>query len=223
MDLAILGSIISAVSLDKFSKKQNSSTDHLRIICGCFKCLAPKHLMSEIHSLLQWNLVFLGICSVRRTEDWFWSLRSSAYNWKHKSFTSILGKLFNYLKLFKEKLASERFSRHGRGVEPTWSLRPLPNQTPKSFFDYMSLNFMDVLHSVKQLCLSRITVRKIIKGKSTDLHHFMQGDKLRHREQWRNSNSFNQSSGTSETANAFSVTHPKNDQKEVIINFIILY
>lgn len=71
-----------------------------------------------------------------------------------------------------------------------------------------------------------MTVRKKISGKSTDLHHlhhFMQGDKLRKREQWRNSNSFNQSSGTSETANASTVTHPKKDQKEVIINFFILY
>ncbi|KAM3680581.1 sodium channel protein type 5 subunit alpha-like [Ammospiza maritima maritima] len=48
----------------------------------------------------------------------------------------------------------------------------------------------------------------------TAVEYRKQGDKLRRREQWRNSNSFNQSSGTSEMANASTVTHPKKDQKE---------
>lgn len=64
---------------------------------------------------------------------------------------------------------------------------------------------------------------KKISGKSTDLHHFMQGDKLGCREQWQNSHNFNQSSGTSEALNVFTVTHPKKEQKEVIISFIILW
>lgn len=51
----------------------------------------------------------------------------------------------------------------------------------------------------------------------------MQGDILRRREQWQNSDSFNQSSGTSETVNAFTVTSPKKEQLEVIITFIILW
>lgn len=63
--------------------KEAKIADHLRVIHGCFKYLVHKHLMSEFPSLLQWNLPFLGICSVKRTENWFWSLRSSAYNWKH--------------------------------------------------------------------------------------------------------------------------------------------
>ncbi|XP_030915597.1 sodium channel protein type 5 subunit alpha [Geospiza fortis] len=48
----------------------------------------------------------------------------------------------------------------------------------------------------------------------TAVEHRKQGDVLRKREQWRNSNNFNQGSGTSETANASTVTHPKKDQKE---------
>ncbi|XP_016161683.1 PREDICTED: sodium channel protein type 5 subunit alpha-like [Ficedula albicollis] len=41
-----------------------------------------------------------------------------------------------------------------------------------------------------------------------------EGDKLGCKEQWQNSHSFSQSSGTSEALNVFTVTHPKKEQKE---------
>ncbi|KAL2307164.1 hypothetical protein Nmel_000112, partial [Mimus melanotis] len=49
---------------------------------------------------------------------------------------------------------------------------------------------------------------------NTAVEYRKQGDKLECREQWQNSKSFNQSSGTSETLNVFTVTHPKKEQNE---------
>uniref|UniRef100_A0A8C3E8V9 Sodium channel protein n=1 Tax=Corvus moneduloides TaxID=1196302 RepID=A0A8C3E8V9_CORMO len=48
----------------------------------------------------------------------------------------------------------------------------------------------------------------------TAVEYRKQGDRLRHREQWQNSNSFNQSSGTSENVNVFTVTPPKKEQQK---------
>jgi len=60
-------------------------------------------------------------------------------------------------------------------------------------------------------------------GKSTVLHYFMQGNRLRHREQRQSSSGFSQISGTSESISGFPETHRKKEQKEVIITFIVLW
>lgn len=49
--------------------KEAEIAHHLRITCGYLKYVVHKHLMTEILSLLQWNLVLLGICSGKRTES----------------------------------------------------------------------------------------------------------------------------------------------------------
>ncbi|XP_023777741.1 sodium channel protein type 5 subunit alpha-like [Cyanistes caeruleus] len=117
----------------------------------------------------------------------------------------------------------------GKGIEViNYAMTDVRKHIDSSCFDIerchmedsssLARKYEDIL-TIHSTCVP-ITAAEVSTNEGDDGHilhtaveYRKQGDNLRHREQWQNSNSFNQSPGTSETVNVLTVTHPKKEQK----------